>query len=150
MQRIKVAIADDHHIFRKGFMSLVEKKQLFEFVHDSENGQMLIDNLTKTLVDVVLVDLEMPVMNGNVAIDLIKLKFPHVKILAFRMHDDEAIIARIIEKGANGFLVKDDPLEVVVEAIITVYEKDFYFTPRVRKAMEKIANIKCFEDSDRS
>lgn len=139
MEKIKIGIADDHLLFRKGIGSILEKNDLLEIVFDAENGKVLIDKLATIPTDVILVDLDMPVLSGGQAIEIIKIKYPKVKILALTLHDNEVIIANIIGKGANGFMLKDDSIEAVTEAIFTVFEKDFYFTPRVQKAIEKIA-----------
>jgi two-component system response regulator DegU len=139
MEKIKIGIADDHLLFRKGIGSILEKNDGLEIVFDAENGKVLIDKLASIPTDVILVDLDMPVLNGGQAIEIIKVKYPKVKILALTLHDNEVIIANIIGKGANGFMLKDDSIEAVTEAIFTVFEKDFYFTQRVQKAIEKIA-----------
>ncbi|HRH03458.1 MAG TPA: response regulator transcription factor [Bacteroidia bacterium] len=139
MEKIKIGIADDHLLFRKGIGSILEKNDGLEIVFDAENGKVLIDKLATIPTDVILVDLDMPVLSGGQAIEIIKVKYPKVKILALTLHDHEVIIANIIGKGANGFMLKDDSIEAVIEAIFTVFEKDFYFTPRVQKAIEKIA-----------
>lgn len=139
MEKIKVGIADDHLLFRQGISELLEINEGIEIVFDAENGKVLIDKLASIPTDVILVDLDMPVLNGGQAIEIIKVKYPDVKILALTLHDDDATIASIIGKGANGFMLKDDSIDAVTEAIFNVFEKDFYFTPRIEKVMEKIA-----------
>lgn len=139
MSKIRLAIADDHSLFRKGLASLLVNYGDFEIVFDAENGKVLVDNLSEQSVDVVLIDLEMPVMRGEEAIEIIKTRFPTIKVLALTLHDDEVTITKVIGLGANGFLVEDDSIEAVAEAANTVIEKDYYFTQRVVKAIEKMA-----------
>ena len=135
MSKIRLAIADDHSLFRKGLASLLVNYGDFEIVFDAENGKVLVDNLSEQSVDVVLIDLEMPVMRGEEAIEIIKTRFPTIKVLALTLHDDEVTITKVIGLGANGFLVEDDSIEAVAEAANTVIEKDYYFTQRVVKAI---------------
>jgi DNA-binding NarL/FixJ family response regulator len=81
----------------------------------------------------------MPVMNGYDALEVVKLKFPEIKVIALTMYDDDIVISRIIEKGANGFLEKSDSINLVIEAIESVLEKDYYFTEKVTNALARIA-----------
>lgn len=145
MEKIRIAIADNHNLFRKGMISVIEKNENFLVVVEAENGKVLIEKLSLFNANVILLDLEMPVMSGYEAIEIIKVKFPDAKILILSMHDDDVIIASMINKGANGFLIKDDSFENVFEAIVTVVEKDFFFTPKIIEALEKFrerANFK--------
>lgn len=139
MRKIKLGIADDHLLFRQGLSELLEMNDGIEIVFDAENGKVLIEKLASIPTDVILVDLDMPVLNGSQAIEIIKAKHPDVKILALTFHDDDRTIASIIGKGANGFMLKEDSINAVTEAIFTVFEKDYYFTPRVEKVMREIA-----------
>lgn len=137
MKKIRIAIADNHNLFRKGMISVLEKNEEFSVVVEAENGKLLIENLCSNPVDVILLDLEMPVMSGFEAIEIIKVKFPEVKVLILSMHEDDVTIASMIDRGANGFLIKNDSFELVFEAIVTVVEKDYYFTPQIILAIEK-------------
>ncbi len=137
MEKIKIAVTDNHNLFRKGIISVLERNEEFSIVIEAENGQDLIEKLCTKPVDVILLDLEMPIMNGFEAIDIIKVKFPEVKVLILSMHEDDLTIASLIEKGANGFLMKDDSFELVFEAIVTVVERDYYFAPKILLAIEK-------------
>ena len=137
MDKIKIAIVDDHNLFRKGLRSLLEKREDFEISFEAENGKVLLQKLATTPCDVILLDLDMPVMNGFEALELIQLNYPNVKVLAITLHDDDVSIVRSIEHGANGFLAKNDSIELMHKAIIAVYEKDFFFTQKIRSALQK-------------
>lgn len=148
MNKINLAIADDHSLFREGISALLNQENLFSIVLEAENGYTLIQGLGVVPVDVLLLDVSMPVLSGKEAIVIIKEKYPNIKILVLTMYDDEATIYEMINKGANGFLMKDDSLEAIIEAIQTVYSKDYYFTQRVLKVMENIRerrNVKSAE-----
>lgn len=137
MEKIRIAIAENHNLFRQGIISMLEKNEEFMVLVEAENGKTLIEKLSSEPVDVILLDLEMPVMSGFEAIDIIKVKFPEIKILILSMYEDDTTIASMIDKGANGFLIKNDSIELVYEAIATVVEKDFFFTPQIKSAIKK-------------
>ncbi|MBK9477665.1 MAG: response regulator transcription factor [Bacteroidetes bacterium] len=140
MKKIRIALADDQHLFRKGLISLLNEEDAFKIVIEAENGRVLIDRLKSVNADVLLLDLEMPVMSGTEALDIIKIRFPELKVLVLTMHDDEAFITELIGKGVNGFLIKDNSIDTLVDAIFAVHEKDYYFTPRVTAVMSNATN----------
>lgn len=140
MKKIRIALADDQHLFRKGLRSLLNEEDSFNIVIEAENGRVLIDKLKTIKADVLLLDLEMPVMSGTEALDIIKIRFPELKVLILTMHDDEAFITELIGKGVNGFLIKDNSIDTLVDAIFAVHEKDYYFTPRVTAVMANATN----------
>lgn len=137
MKKIRIAVAENHKLFRQGIISMLEKNEEFEVVVEAENGKMLIEELSSKPVDIILLDLDMPVMSGFEAIDIIKVKYSEIKILILSMYEDDVTIASMIDKGANGFLIKNDSIELVYEAIVTVIEKDFFFTHKIKKAIVK-------------
>lgn len=146
MEKIKIAVVDNHNLFRKGLIMVLETIDEFSISFEAENGKILIQKLAQFPTDVILLDIDMPVMNGYEALDIIKVKFPEVKILAITMHTNDIIIAHIIEKGANGFLEKDVSVDILQEAIFTVVEKDYFFTKQTRLALEKFKGNLNFKD----
>lgn len=140
MEKIRIAVVDDHNLFRKGIIALLAQKNEFIVSFEAENGKVLIENLIKTPVDVILLDLDMPTMTGYEAIEIVKDKFPEIKVLVLTLHDDDVTIAKMIGKGANGFLAKDDSIDLVIKAIETVFEKDYFFTQKIIKVMEKMGD----------
>lgn len=141
---IHVAIADDQLLFRKGMMALTSEFADITIVLDAENGMDLLEQLgnTELPVEVVLLDISMPGMNGIETIRELQQKYPHIKVIILSIHSDENLIAKMIESGANGYLVKNaEPGEVKL-AIQTVAEKDFYFNEETLKAMKKALQSK--------
>ncbi|MCG6187018.1 response regulator transcription factor [Maribellus maritimus] len=129
MEKINVVITDDHRLFRKGIHSIVKDFEFVNEIYEAENGLELIKLLHDLEVkpDVVLLDIKMPVMDGIEATQKIKEQFPDVKILILTMEDDEQIILYMINKGVNGYLLKNadpDELELALSQLI---EKEFYF-----------------------
>jgi len=137
IETFKIAVVDDQHLFRKGIISLLEEFEELKIIMEAANGKELISALKKEQPDVILMDLEMPVMDGIETTEYVRKKYPEVKIIILTMHDDDSFISHLIEKGANGFLLKDSNIETVVDAIYAVIKNGFHFTDRVSKAMVK-------------
>lgn len=129
--KIKVALVDDHVLLRKGLAGLVTN--LGYAVHfECGNGQELLDRLAQgDLPDIVLMDINMPVMDGYQTTLYLKKNYPLINVLALSMYDDENSIIRMIKNGAKGYIVKDsDPL-ILKTAIDTVVTKGFYYSEMV-------------------
>lgn len=137
MKIIKLAVIDDQLLFRKGLIALLKDYEELDVIIEASNGKELLEQLKKTKVDVVITDLEMPVMDGIELTENVHNKYPDIKILALTMHNEDSFVIHLIEKGANGFLLKDYDIELVVDAIYAVLENDYYFNDRVSKAMVK-------------
>ncbi|AFL83296.1 response regulator containing a CheY-like receiver domain and an HTH DNA-binding domain [Belliella baltica DSM 15883] len=111
---IKIAIADDHKLFAKGIEGLLAEEEDFQICGTFINGQELIDFLETKRVDVVLTDMNMPVMSGDGVISAIKSKYPRTKVIVLSMYDDETIFKKCQKLGANAYMLKDaDPDELI-------------------------------------
>jgi len=137
MNTIKLAMADDHALFRKGMLSMIKEFEGIEVVLEAENGQDLIDQLEYNMPDVILMDLSMPVLDGVAATRIIRPKYPDIRILVLSMSDDERIIYNMMEAGANGYLLKNTEPEELYEAIHTVAKEGEYLNARTSKVMLK-------------
>lgn len=128
-KKIDVVIADDHSLFRKGMRSILSDFENIASIHEAANGKELIDLLevAQPTPDVVLLDLNMPIMDGVEATEIIRRDFPDVKIIVLSMQDDERFILHLIEKGINGYLFKNSDPEEVESALEMVMHKKFYF-----------------------
>lgn len=137
MGEIKVAIADDHKLFRKGVILSLRHYSNIKFVLEAENGQQLIDELEKTKPDVVLMDLRMPVKDGIETTKYISLHYPDIFVLVLTMHEDERFVLHLMENGANGYLLKStDPIEIK-KAITDVIAKGYYLNNFVNRILLK-------------
>jgi two-component system, NarL family, response regulator DegU len=134
---IKLAVVDDQHLFRKGLISLIKEFDELDIVIEASNGNELIEKLKTKRPTVVLLDLEMPGMDGIETTEFLKRKYPEIKVLILTMHNEEEIILHLIEKGAHGFLLKDHPIETLVDAIYAVIENGYYFNDHISKVMVK-------------
>ena len=135
MKTINVAVVDDHEMFRKGIISILVESEQFDVTLEAANGQEFLDKLESNDVDVVLLDLEMPVLSGMDACKLAREKFPDLKILILTMHKTPHFMVHMMENGANGYLVKESSPEELEEAITKVHETGYYFSEAVSKAM---------------
>lgn len=139
---VTVAIADDHVLFRKGLITILELDDDLEVIYDVDNGKELIEKLDAQIPEVILMDLKMPIMDGMEATKQIKAQNPEVKILILSMYDEEKFIIHCLELGANGYLLKNTDPDEVVKAIHTVVAKDFYFNNHISTVMLKGLNQK--------
>ncbi len=125
---IRIAIAEDHNVYRKALAdALHHSNNNFNVVFHVANGQELIFELRKNPVDVIILDIQMPVMSGNEALKIIKKEFPSIKIVILSMIDDDLTAAEYIRKGVNAFLPKDCDIEDLLDAIYSVIQQGYYF-----------------------
>jgi DNA-binding NarL/FixJ family response regulator len=138
MEKIKLVVADDHHILLDGLKALLQKQKDIEIAGLYDNGNSLFDELAKTLPDVALVDINMPGMSGDVLTRKIKEFFPSVYVIILSMFDDPTHIMEMIEAGVSGYLLKNVNDKELLDAIRTVAEGKMYFSSEVS---EKITTM---------
>ncbi len=126
--KIKVLIVDDHEIFRNGLKMVLGKLKYVELAGEAENGQEFIDFLGKEVPDVVLLDIEMPVLNGVEAAKIAMNKYPKLKIIALTMFGEDDYIQSMLDVGAKGFLMKNINKETLDKAILTVHNGGNYYS----------------------
>lgn len=134
-KEITLAVVDDHQLFRKGIALLLQHYKELKVVIEAENGIDLIKKMEKIVPDVILMDLKMPLMGGAEATEIIKAKYPEIKIIALTMYNDESVIVQLIEKGINGFLLKEEEIEILVSAVHSVMETGIYFNDTISRAI---------------
>ncbi|MBX2930369.1 MAG: response regulator transcription factor [Chitinophagaceae bacterium] len=139
---IRVAIADDHKIFRKGVILCLRPYANIKFVLEADNGEDLLNNLKEADPQVILMDLRMPVKDGIEATKYISKHYPNIAVLILTMHDEEKFVTHLMENGANGYLLKSaDPLEIK-KAITEVVAKGYYLNNFVNRILLKRAHAK--------
>jgi DNA-binding NarL/FixJ family response regulator len=142
MRVIKVAIADDHKIFRKGVILSLRPFTNIKFVQEAENGNELIEGLEESQPDVILMDLRMPVKDGIETTKIIAKNHPNIHIVVLTMFEDERFVSHLMEIGANGYLLKSaDPSEIR-RAIMEVFEKGYYLNNFVNRILLKKSHAK--------
>lgn len=137
MSKLTVYIADDQTLFRKGMSRLVKSFSMVKEVKEAENGKELLALVKEQQPDVILMDLEMPVMDGIEATEKIIAKYPDVRVIVLSMHDTQQHIFYLMEIGAHAFLLKNAEPEEVKEAIQSVMKHDFYQNQIVIEALRK-------------
>jgi len=135
--KIKIAIVDDQHLFREGLISLLKEYDEFKIALQAANGRELINALEEgEELDVILLDLEMPVMDGIKTTEILRKKYPAIKILILTMHDNLSFINHFYELGANGYLLKDSISEQIAEAINHTMKSDDFFNSSKNKELK--------------
>ncbi|HVF96188.1 MAG TPA: response regulator transcription factor [Flavisolibacter sp.] len=132
---IRVAIADDHALFRAGVKTSLAGRKDVQMVAEAENGMQLLNLLKHIQPDVILLDIQMPIMDGLSTLPEIKRLHPDVKVIMLSMHNDHSVITRMMEIGANSYLTKDSDSEMIYQAIKTCHEQEFYFNDLTNKAL---------------
>ena len=132
---IKVVIADDHALFRAGVKTALSIKKDVELIAEADNGMQLLNLLRHLEPDVVLLDIQMPIMDGISPLPEIRKLYPNVKVIILSMHNDHSMISKLMEIGANSYLTKNSDSETIYSAIKTCYEQEFFFNELTNKAL---------------
>jgi DNA-binding NarL/FixJ family response regulator len=134
-ETIKVIIADDHVLYRAGVINALADKTDIEIIAEADNGMHLLNMLKAQKPDVILLDIQMPIMDGIQALPEIKKILPTVKIIMLTMMDDHSMITKLMEIGANSYLSKTSDSEVIYDAIKTCFKDDYYFNSLTNQAL---------------
>jgi DNA-binding NarL/FixJ family response regulator len=134
-QQIKVSIADDHKIFRDGIKMALKDREYLKILWEAEDGRDLMHKLKLKQPDVLLMDIRMPEVDGVNAIGMIRKEYDDIKIIVLTMYDDQEMITKMMEMGANAYLTKTTDPEEIYQAILTCMNDDFYFIDLVNKAV---------------
>jgi two-component system response regulator NreC len=133
MTKIRVLLAEDHTIVRKGIRSLLDDQQNIEVVGEAGDGREAIEKVEQLLPDIVLMDNTMPILNGLEATRQIKKRFPEIKVLILTMHTNEEYVFQFLRVGASGYLVKQAAPTELLSAIEAVYHGNAFLSPSISK-----------------
>lgn len=131
MGKIKVAIVDDHKLFRSGLANLIKAiNSDFEITLQADHGKHLLEELkkVKVLPDLILVDINMPVMDGFETVRNLKEEYPKIKLLVVTMNDDDTSLLKMLRLGIKGYMSKDVEPEDLETAILNMIDKGFHYT----------------------
>ncbi len=140
---ITVAIAEDHQSLSDGIHLLLEYEEDITLIGHATDGEVLLDLIRKKTPDVILMDIKMPKIDGIVATRLIKKEWPQIHIIAFSMFDQSSAVTQMLDAGVSGYLLKNSPLEEVLNAIRAVVDGKEYFDASIN-----IASLR--KDAERS
>ena len=135
MPKIRVLVADDHTLFRKGIVGLLSAQPDMEVVGEASSGEEAVRETSKVLPDVVLMDIGMPGVNGLEATREIRKKAPKVRVLVLTMHDREDYLFQALRAGAAGYVLKGADVQDLLSAIRSVNDGEVYLYPTVTKKL---------------
>jgi len=135
MSTIKILLADDHVVMRRGIRALLERREGFEIVAEAGDGREAIALTEIHSPDVVVVDIAMPNLNGIEAARQIVAKTPHTAVVILSMHSDESYVLRALRAGARAYLLKDSPESDLINAILAVHAGKAFFSPAISKML---------------
>ena len=139
-ETIKVIIADAHVLYRAGVKTALSAKKDVKVIAEADNGMHLLNMLKMIDVDVILLDIQMPIMDGITALPEIRKIKPNVKVIMLTMMEEHSMITKLMEIGANSYLTKTSDSEIIYEAIKTCFEQEYYFNSLTNKAL--LTNLK--------
>jgi len=131
MNKLRILVADDHEIVRRGLVSLIESYPGWEVCAEAENGRIAVDKVTELKPDVVILDIGMPILNGLDATKEILRDNPQAKVLILTMMDAERVMQAARDAGARGYILKSDASRVLVGAILALEYDNTFFTSQV-------------------
>ena len=137
MNPITIGIADDYKIFRDGLKLCFNTDPNLKVILEADNGEELMEALKTQQPDLIIMDLNMPLLDGMEATKLIRKKYEQIKILVVTMYDNDKFIIHLMENGAHGYLLKNAEPKEIIKAIYAVSENGYYFNDLVNKALLK-------------
>ena len=137
MIKTPLLIVDDHLLFSQALTGLINRFKKFKVLDQLENGQKLINyfKANNPLPEIVLMDINMPILNGIEATEWLKVNYPDVKVLALTMNDEESIIIKMLRAGACGYLLKDIQPKILLEALNQIKEKGVFYTDDITETL---------------
>ena len=130
---IKVLLADDHPVVRRGIAACLGRFPHLRIVGEAADGQEAMRKITELSPDIVLMDIDMPHLNGLAVTERLRKEMPHVRVLVLSMHSQTDCVMRILQSGARGYVLKDAPTDELLNAIETVHGGEAYFSPDVAR-----------------
>lgn len=132
---INLLLVDDHTIVTDGLQALLSDEQSYTIKGVARNGKMALEMLRVLKVDIVLMDIDMPEMNGIDAVKIIKKEMPEKRVLMLTMHDEKAMIKMMMEIGADGYLLKNSPKVELLKALESLSNNESYFSEEVNSVL---------------
>lgn len=153
MEKIKVIICEDHSLFREGIKSYLNSKDNVKCVGEAENGAQLLHKLKyceeDKFPDIVLLDINMPVMDGMETLKRLREEYKTLKVIVLTMHNEVSMVSKMMSLGANSYIPKTEASDQIMKAITSVYETDFYFNDLTNRAIvETMRSKRIYENED--
>ncbi|MBK7561218.1 MAG: response regulator transcription factor [Chitinophagaceae bacterium] len=133
--KIKIIITEDMAIFRQGLINALAKKNDLDIIGEAVNGQDLLDKLEYLHPDIILLNIQMPVLDGLSTLPILKEKYPAIKVIMLSYLNDYSVIRRMMELGANSYVTKESGGEEVYKAILICHRDEYFFNETVMDAL---------------
>jgi DNA-binding NarL/FixJ family response regulator len=146
MKKIRIAVVDDHRLFRESLARFLRSESEFEVTLLAANGSELLNELKQDKVDVVLLDLSMPILSGWQTLPILNERYPKIRVILLSMYESDAHIVEGIKLGARSFMCKDCETDALIDAIHTVYKEGFYFDKSTSRALRNRVADRHFEE----
>ncbi len=137
MEKIRVVIIDDHQLFREGVKRILDFEATLEVVAEGDDGTQAVSLVRDYQPDVVIMDINMPMLNGVEATAQLIAEYPETKVIILSIHDDENYVTHALKSGAQGYLLKEMDAEQLIEAVKVVADGGSYLHPRVTHNLVK-------------
>ena len=131
--RIKLLLVDDHPVVRKGISSCLSRHAHLNIIGEAADGQEALRKARELLPDLILMDIDIPQMNGLMVTEVLKKELPEIKVLILSMHNTTEYVMRIVQSGARGYVLKEASTEELLRAIETVNAGETFFSPDVAR-----------------
>lgn len=131
MKNTKILIVDDHAMIRDGIKSILNEQEDLCVIGEASNGKIALELIDDFEINLVIMDINMPIMNGIECTHIIKEKYPSVKVLTLTMYDEELYLAKMMEAGAVGYILKDSGRDELLKSIYAIIEGKHYFSPEI-------------------
>ncbi|MEH6937393.1 response regulator transcription factor [Bacillus sp. EAC] len=129
--KTRIAIVDDHKLFREGIKRILDFEESFDVVAEGSDGTEVVAIMDNHQVDVFIIDINMPNMNGVTATKALLEKYPDAKVIILSIHDDESYVTHVLKVGARGYLLKEMDSDTLIEAIKVVTKGGCYLHPKI-------------------
>lgn len=150
MNTIKVMIADDHAMVRQGLKTILELEEDITVVSQAANGEEAVVLARRDKPDIILMDINMPGLNGLQAIKILKEEDPRYRIIVLTLHQDREYLFKTLQLGCEGYVLKDAESSVLIEAIRSVYRNQTYIQPNMTGELVKEFNRVTLIEQDKS
>jgi DNA-binding NarL/FixJ family response regulator len=134
-KKIRLMLAQDNELFRKSLIALLRTKPEFEITGEARNGKELLEHLKQKETDIVLIDVEMPVMDGKMTLEVLQLRFPSIKVIVLSNQVSYSLTTEFMSRGASCYLTMNCGVDPLLKAIQTVNRDGYYFDDSISKAM---------------
>jgi DNA-binding NarL/FixJ family response regulator len=142
MKEIKILIADDHPIFLKGLEDIIQSENQFKVIGKAINGKEVLDILSNNICDIVILDIDMPEMNGFECSKIISEKYLNINIILLTMHKKKVFLLKALESGISGYVIKDSTFTDIIDCIKSVSNNENYISSAISDFLKENKSIK--------